>query len=267
MSSMTYISLAEPSASKQGFRHVFKAEATKLRTLRSTTWTLVVTILGAVTATALIANHQANRGNRNFGGFDPTNMSMSGMVIATLAIGVLGVLAASGEYGAGTIRSSLSATSMRSRLFASKVAIVGLLSLIVGEVLSFGLFFLGQGILTGSGAPTAALNQAGVLRAVTFSGLFLALLTLLALGLGLIIRHTAGAMGAYVGVTLLATLLFQPLGESVTRLVPMNMYANSITAVVPNPGELAAPIALLVMALYTIGVLAVAKVMLSRRDA
>ncbi|HEY1827179.1 MAG TPA: ABC transporter permease [Acidimicrobiales bacterium] len=267
---MTATSISLTTAGRapaQSFRHSFRAEATKLRSLRSTTWTLVITIVGALTATGLIANHNATRNNRNFMGFDPTNMALGGIFLATLAFGVMGVLAASGEYGSGTIRSSLSATPLRSRFFASKVAVVGLLSLVVGEVLSFSLFYLGQGILAGGHAPTAALSQPGVARAVLLSGVFLALMTLLALGLGLIIRHSAGAIGAYVGVTLLAQILLQPLGQGVTKFIPVNMLANSVAAVMPESNELVAPVALGVMALYAFGTLALAKVLLDRRDA
>ncbi len=112
---------------------------------------------------------------------------------------MLGVLAISGEYGSGTIRSSLSAMPRRGVLLTAKVLVVGLGTLIVGEALSFVSFFEGQAVLSG-GAPTATLGQPGVLRAVALSGAFLSLYALLGLGLGTIIRHTAGAIAVFTGV-------------------------------------------------------------------
>ena len=120
---------------------------------------------------------------------------------------MFGVLAATGEYGTGTIRSSLAATPRRPLFLVGKVVVVGAIALAVGEVLTFASFWIGQAVLSGGGVPSATLGQPGVLRAVVLSGAFLALLGLLGLGLGVIIRHTAGAMAAYVGITFLIPLL------------------------------------------------------------
>ncbi len=266
MTSLTY-TLNTGTPSRQRFGHAFRSEVTKLRSLRSTTWVLLATTVGALVVTGLTANHAATRNNRNFSGFDPTNMSLTGLFIASLTIGVLGVLAISGEYGSGTIRSSLSATPRRTTFAVSKVAVVGLLSLLVGEALTFVCFFLGQGILSGSGAPTASLGQPGVLRALLMSGAYLALLALFALGIGLIVRHTAGALATFVGFLFLLPLLLNSLSQSVQKFAPENIFANSVAAVVPNSGEFTAPVGFLVMAAYTVVALGIGLALLNRRDA
>jgi ABC-type transport system involved in multi-copper enzyme maturation permease subunit len=266
MTNLTY-SVTTGVPTRQRFGNVIRSEVTKLRTLRSTTWVLLITTVGALLITSLSANHAATRSNRNFDGFDPTNMSLTGLFLASLTIGVLGVLAISGEYGSGTIRSSLSATPRRGIFAVSKVAVVGLLSLLVGEALTFACFFLGQGILTGSGAPTASLGQPGVLQALLLSGAYLALLALFALGIGLIVRHTAGAIATFVGFTLLLPLLLQTLGNSVQRFAPENIFANSVAAVVPNSGEFTAWTGFLLMTAYAIVSLTIGLVLLARRDA
>ena len=102
-------------------------------------------------------------------------------------------------------------------LVTAKVAVVGLFTLLVGEVLSFVSFFEGQAVLSG-GAPTASLSQPGVLRAVALSGAFLALFALLGLGIGLVVRHTAGAVGVFAGVTFLVPILLNSISHSVARL-------------------------------------------------
>jgi ABC-type transport system involved in multi-copper enzyme maturation permease subunit len=268
MTSLTYSLSAKPEPTRQGLGNLVRAEVTKLRSVRSTSWALLVTVVGALLVTGLSADHVATRHNRDFGGFDPTNMALVGLALASLSLGVLGVLAISGEYGSGTMRSSLSAVPRRLNLMVSKVLVVGLLSLIVGEVLAFGSFFLGMGIISGSGAPTAHLGQPGVLRAVIMSGAFLALLALFALGLGFIIRHSAGAIAAFVGCTLLLPILLQGISEHLARFAPENIFANSVATVLPQGGDqLSAVTGFVLMAIYTVVVLIAGAVLFVRRDA
>ena len=150
---------------RAGLSQTMRAEWTKLVSLRSTRWTLLVTAVGTFLVTWLATRSELHHSARWYRGFDPTNQSLSGLAIGSLALGVLGVLAISGEYGSGTIRSSMSAMPRRGVLLTAKVVVVGLGTLVIGEVLSFISFFEGQAVLSG-GAPTATLAQPGVLRAV-----------------------------------------------------------------------------------------------------
>ena len=145
---------------RAGLRQTMRAEWTKLVSLRSTRWTLLITAVGTLLVTFL-ATHGALHHSRGwYQGFDPTNQSLAGLAIGSLALGVLGVLAISGEYGSGTIRSSLAAMPRRGVLLTAKVVVVGLGTLVIGEALSFILFFEGQAVLSG-GAPTASPRPAG----------------------------------------------------------------------------------------------------------
>jgi ABC-2 type transport system permease protein len=200
-------------------------------------------------------------------GFDPTNHSLTGLVLATLSIGVLGTMVATGEYATGTIRSTLAAAPRRPLLLVAKAAVVGALALVVSEVISFGCFFLGQAILGTKQAPTAALGQHGVLGAVAGSGLFLAILALLGLGIGVVVRHTAGAIATYVGVTFLVPIVLSQLPSQPSRFTPIPMLANGVSAVVPVPGQVSAATGLFLMAIYSGAVLLLAAVMIVRRDA
>jgi len=266
---MTSLTLFTAPPGRQRLSHVIRGEVTKLRSVRSTAWTIAVTVVGALLVTSLAANHIAGRPKMSFGGggFDSTNMTLTGLFVASLAIGVLGVLAISGEYGSGTIRSTLSATPRRSSFFAAKALVVGLLALVLGELLSFGCFFLGQGIIAGSAAPTASIGHFEVLRAVALSGAYLALLALFALGIGLMIRHTAGAIATYVGCTLLLTIVLQPLGQNVVKFAPENIFANSVSATVSQGNQLSATTGFVMMALYAAVTLALGALLLARRDA
>jgi ABC-2 type transport system permease protein len=252
-----------------GFRRAVRAEWTKLVTLRSTKWTLAVAAAGALLVTYLSVHGALHQPRGWYQGFDPTNQALAGLAVGILAFGVLGALAVTGEYGTGTIRSSLAALPRRDTLLAAKVTVVGLLTLVVSEIVSFGTFLFGQAVLSSGGAPTAALDQPGVLRAVALSGATLALFALLGLGLGTIVRHTAGGVAAFAAVTLLPPLLFSKISEHLTRFGPANMFANSIATVVP-PGHdnyFSPTTSFLLLGAYVLAALCMGAVVLIRRDA
>jgi hypothetical protein len=116
---------------------------------------------------------------------------------------------------------------------------------------------------------TASLGDPGVLRALVRTGAYLALLGLLGLGLGVIIRHTAGAIAAFVGVIFLVPALLQPLSAhgNPARFAPEEILSNSVAAVLPQSHQLSPTVGFLFMIGYCVAVLAVAVVLLNRRDA
>jgi ABC-type transport system involved in multi-copper enzyme maturation permease subunit len=244
-----------------------RAEWTKLVSLRSTRWTLLVTAAGALLVSFLAAHSALHHPAGWYQGFDPTNQSLAGLAVGSLAIGVLGVLAMSGEYGTGTIRSSLSAMPRRGVVLTAKVVVVGLCTLVIGEALAFIVFFEGQAVLAGGGAPTATLGQPGVLRAVALSGAFLALFALLGLGLGTVIRHTAGAIAVFAGLTLLAPILLHSISESISRYAPELIFANTVAAAVRQDNSLSVTIGVVVMLSYCVATLGLGALLLHRRDA
>ena len=261
-------SLAAPlQRSAAGLRQAVAAEWTKLISLRSTRWVLLATVAGTLLVCAYAAHSATGHPARWYHGFDPTNQSLAGLALGSLVIGVLGILVVTGEYGTGTIRSSLAAVPRRPVLLTAKVIVVGLLALVAGEVLSFGSYFLGSAVLSGGGAPTATLGQAGVLRAVVESGAYLALVALFGLGIGTIVRHTAGAIATFVGVTLLLPILLQHGNGSPGRFTPEVIYANSVASVVHQPGFFSATVGFLLMTAYTVAVIWLGAVLLQRRDA
>jgi ABC-2 type transport system permease protein len=251
---------------RAGLPQAMRAEWTKLVSLRSTRWTLLVTALGTLLVTFLSTHGALHHSRSWYQGFDPTNESMAGLALASLALGVLGVLVISGEYGTGTIRSSLAAMPRRGVLLTAKIVVVGFCTLIVGEVLSFAAFFEGQAVLSG-GAPTASLGQPGVARVVVLSGAFLALFALLGLGLGTLLRHTAGAIAVFAGFTMLAPVLLHSISESTARYAPELIFANSVAAVVPQANSFSATIGFVIMLAYCAAALGLGAAVLVRRDA
>jgi ABC-2 type transport system permease protein len=256
-----------PSTSRYGFKQVVRSELIKITTLRSMLITLVIALVGSLGVTVLGTFNQGGRPPGGYQGFDPTNQSMVGLALATLAFGVLGAMAATGEYATGTIRSTLSAAPRRPILLAAKITTVGLLALLAGEVITFSCFGLGQAILAGAGTPTANLSQHGVLPAIILSGAFVALMALMALGLGVIVRHTAGAITTYVGITFLLPFLLARFASTESRYTPVIMLANSVSAVYRQNNAVNPSAAMILMTIYAAVVLTVAAVLIVRRDA
>ena len=268
----TAVTLQAPPGSgtgsgRAGLRQAMLAEWAKFTSLRSTRWILVVTLAATLLVTSL-STHGAIHHNRQwYQGFDPTNTALSGLAVGSLVIGVLGVLAMTGEYSSGTIRSSLAATPRRDVFFLAKVVDFALVALVIGMVLSFASFFVGQAVLSGGGAPSATLSDPGVLRVLVESGAFLGLLALFGLGIGAIIRHSAGAIGAFVGCTLLSSILLQHVAGNPGRFTPEMIFGNSVASVVRVPGALNSTTGFAYMALYTVVALVLGGLLLSTRDA
>ena len=155
------------------------------------------------------------------------------MLFAQLAIGVLGVLIVSAEYSTGTIRATFAAVPRRPMVLVAKVALFAVVAFVVGEIVSFVAFLLGQHILSGK-TPTASLSDPTVLRAVISAGLYLTALGLLALGLATIIRHTAAAISAFVGLLfilpIIADVLPSSFSNDVDRFLPADIGTVMMTA-------------------------------------
>ncbi len=212
------------------FSGLLASEWTKLRTVRSTMWTLLATAVAGIGIGAIATAATAARWSRMSPlrrlSFDPTRVSLTGLLLAQLAIGILGILVVSAEYSTGTIRATFSVAPRRSAVLVAKAIVFGAVALVSGEVVSFVAFFSGQAILSGK-APHATLSQPDVLRAVVGGGLYLAVLGLLALGIAAIVRHSAGAIGTFVGILLILPLIVAALpssiGNQIGRYLPANI--------------------------------------------
>jgi ABC-2 type transport system permease protein len=181
------------------FSDAVRCEWTKIRTLRSTFFTLAATVAFVVGLGALISYEAAAHYSPQNGAWDPTTISLAGLVIGQLTIAVLGVLAITGEYSTGMVRTSLAAVPRRGRLLAAKAAVFGAVAVVTGELVSWVAFFVGQILISGH-QPTASLGQPDVARAVTGGGLYIALIGLMAVATGTILRHTAAAITTVIAV-------------------------------------------------------------------
>ncbi len=249
-----------------------RCEWTKVRTVRSTYWTLVIAAvlgigLGALLS-AVAANHYATDAGIRIG-WNPTDHSLRSLLIAQLAFAILGVMVVSGEYSTGLIRTSLAAVPKRTRMMGSKALVLTAVALVAGEVISFVTFFVGQALLYGK-APSATIGDHNVLRAVVGAGLYLTLLALLGVALGVLLRHAAAAIGSVVAILLVLPAIAQALPTSwsqpVEKFWPTNA-GTQVAVVIRDSHTLPAWAGFGVFALFVAVVLAVAFVLLERRDA
>ena len=116
------------------FPRVVRSEWLKFRSVRSSWLTLAITMvlvvgLGALFCAARAAHWPPRDPGEQFT-FDPTRISLAGVFLAQLAMGVLGVLVVTGEYSSGTIRATFTAVPRRLPVYIAKPLVFGVLSLI-----------------------------------------------------------------------------------------------------------------------------------------
>ena len=209
---MTAVTPAAPMATaadatrRVGFSHLLATEWTKIRSVRSTVWTLVIFAVVSLGLTGLftwltIRSLNSSRERSAAIVTDPVNFILgTGLGLGQLAICVLGVLVITSEYSSGTIRASLLAVPKRIPMLIAKGVVFSVLVFVIGEAVAFGSFYIGAAIVH-SHFPVS-LSQPGVTRAVVGSGLYLTVLGLFALAIGSLIRHTAGAVTTVIGLVL-----------------------------------------------------------------
>ncbi|WP_374774067.1 ABC transporter permease [Streptomyces sp. NBC_01310] len=269
-------SAAATEANKPSFGRLMLSEWTKIRSVRSTVWSLAILIVVTLIFTALfmqmgVANwDKSDPGQQAEMRLDPTGTILgSGILLSQLAVCVLGVMVIASEYSTGMIRASLLAVPKRVPVLLAKAAVFGLLVLAVGELTAFGSFFIGAPIL-GDKAPVA-IGDPGVFQAVAGTGLYLSLVGLFALAVGAIIRHTAASITGVIGFVLvltpMAALLPGKVGTYVYAYLPTQA-GFMITQQQTRVGDVLGPWqGIGVLALWTAALLAVAAVLLRRRDA
>lgn len=257
-----------------GIGGILSSEWTKLVTVRSTVWTLVLTAVAGVGIGAIVTSAQASRfATKSLAAraaFDPTKSSLSGLLFAQLAIGVLGVLIVSAEYSTGTIRATFAAVPRRPLVLGAKVALFGAVTFVIGEAVSFVAFEIGQHLLAGK-TPTASLSDPTVLRAVISGGLYLVALGFLALGLATIIRHTAAAISTFVGVLfilpIIADVLPSSFASDIDRFLPADIGTVMLSANYHGTDPFGPWVSFALLCGYAIALLLAGGILLVRKDA
>lgn len=259
---------------KVTFPRVLRSEWTKLVSLRST-WILlgVVAVLMATVAGLIGWRASLDPATENTATLAVARAFLS-VDLASLIVGVFGILLMTGEYSSGAIRSTLAAVPRRLPVLAAKALALAGLTLPVMMVASTASLLVSQAFA--DAGQRVGLGDDGVLRATAGAALAPVLLGLLGLGIGAMVRHTAAAITVYVGVllvipALLPALLSSRLEADVMRLVPVAA-GQSLYAIGKSDGggglQLLSPgPAALVMAAWIVAILVGGALILRRRDA
>lgn len=289
--------VARTRSGRAGVRQAVLSEWTKLRSVRSTWIALVVVLVAGIGLSALVTNIEAGRwsmlGPADRAQFDPVRFSQTGEFISQFVVGVLGALIVTSEYASGSIRTTVATLPRRTTVVAGKGIVIALVIFVVTEITAFVSFFVGQLVLTAHGGralpagssiltqirssaiPVVGITDSGALRAVFLCGVYLTMLTLMALGIGFILRHTAGAISLYVGLLLVLPLIVQilpsSLSDPIERYLPSNLGLAMIVVTTRKTdfaGVLLSPwAATATLVLYTTAFVAVGAWVLVRRDA
>jgi len=230
-----------PEASgKAGFGGALRSEWTKIRSVKSTIWTLAAAIVISVGISTLgnwgQAGHTSDTAAQ-LAARDLTFRSMFGIVLGQLVMVVFGSLAVTSEYATGMIRTSLAAQPRRLNVYFAKLVIVTVVAFVVGEIISFASFLIGTHFWVAKGV-SLSLSSHGALQAVIGGGLYLDGAALLAFGIGAALRHTAATITVGVALLFVATIIvsFMPTSwqQDINKYLPYNagsqVYATQHTA-------------------------------------
>ncbi|MBF9135025.1 ABC transporter permease subunit [Plantactinospora sp. S1510] len=198
---------------------VLLAELTKIRTVRSTIWTLLPTFVVSVGLSLLVGFSFARSSEQQRGGDLPLFAAFFGLTLGQLALVVFGVLVLGSEYSSGTIRATLVAVPQRGLVYLGKVLATGLLALAVAVPTVLVSFFTAQAAL---GRYGVSLGSAGAPAAVVGACLHLTLLCLFALGVTAMLRGSVRSLAVLLPVFFLGA---QGLGNipkvrTVTQFLP-----------------------------------------------
>jgi len=195
---------------------------------------------------------------------------LNGLFLAQLAIGVLAVLVISSEYATGQIRATLGATPQRLTVLASKVLVFMAVTFVIGLVACFAAFGIGQSIFTAKHAGVS-LSDPTVARAVIGGALYLSVLGAFSIGLATILRRTAGAIAALVGILLILPILTEflpsPWNDNIRKFLPSEAGRGIFHVLSDRSGDLAPWTGFGLFFAYSVIMLVAGAILLNRRDA
>jgi len=209
---------------------VLLSEFTKFRSLRSTMWTLLAAVvlmigIGALFSAVTASQYHTFRA-ADQAAFNPVTTSLTGVIFAVVAFGVLGALLTGGEYSTGMIRSSLTAVPRRLPVLWGKIAVFAGCIFLVSLVASFISFGLGQALLN-SHHLGVSITAHDALRSVIGAALYLTVAGLIGLALGVLLRNTAAGITIFAAVFFVIPLLTGMLPASVSNHLTQYLPSNA----------------------------------------
>jgi ABC-2 type transport system permease protein len=255
------------------FAGVLRSEWTKLWSLRSTRWSLLVAFISQAGLGILVALVTMSRwdqlGANQRAHFNPIDRSLAGYHIAQLAIGVLGVLIISGEYSTGQIRSSFMAVPKRLPVLWAKLLVFAGVTFVLILISSLIGFFVAQGIFT-QHHVNVGIGHAPALRAIFGNALYMTATGILCTALGTIVRATAGGISSFVALLFVLPGIVEILPTSLVNSVNPYLPSNAgvtVAQAVSDSGSLSPWGGFALFCGYTAVAVALGVYLLRRRDA
>lgn len=242
------------------------SEWTKLRSVRSTVWSLLVAVVFTVGLSALVPAVRMHHLRPGEHIDNPLELTLAGVQMAQLAIGVLGVLVISGEYATGMIRATMAAAPRRLPVLGAKATVYGATVLALMLPAAFIAFFIGHAILQPH-HQAIAFGAHGVVRALVGAGLYLTAIGLFGLALGAIVRNTAGGIALFAGIMFVLPPLMNVLPTSWNNAASPYLPLQAGERVLQLQGGTLSPWeGFAVLCGYVVAAFAIAAVLLKRRD-
>lgn len=242
------------------------SEWTKLRSVRSTLWSLLVAVVFTVGLSILVPAVRIHHLRPGEHIDNPLELTLAGIQMAQLAVGVLGVLVISGEYATGMIRATMAAAPRRLPVLAAKAIVYGLTVFVLMLPAAFAAFFIGHAILQPHHQAVAFASH-GVVRALVGAALYLTVVGLFGLALGAIVRNTAGGIALFAGIMFVLPPLMNVLPTSWNNAASPYLPLQAGERVLQLQGGTLSPWqGFAVLCGYAVAAFAIAAVLLRRRD-
>ena len=252
---------------------VAASEWTKLHSLRSTRWSLAIAVLLTIALpvifSAVTSSHWGSMSPHERADRHPLDIALAGVNASQLAIAVLGVLVITGEYSTGMIRASFTAVPKRLPVLWAKTGVFAVVAFVLALPSVLIAFFASQAILSRHHILQISFSHPGVTRSVIGGAVYLMLVGIFALGIGSIVRNTAGGIATFAGIFFVIPplLLILPASwhDAVSKYLPseagrqMFSLTHDANSLAPGPGAL-------LFVGYCALSLVIAAVLLVRRD-
>jgi ABC-2 type transport system permease protein len=249
------------------------SEWTKLHSLRSTRWSLgagvLLTIALPVVFSAVTSSHWGSMSPHERADRHPLDIALAGVNVSQLAIAVLGVLVITGEYSTGMIRASFTAVPKRLPVLWAKTAVFAIVAFLLMLPSVVIAFFASQAILSRHHILEISFSHSGVARSVIGGAVYLMLVGIFALGIGAIVRNTAGGIATFAGIFFVIPplMLIVPArwNHAVSKYLPSEA-GRQMFSLTHDTNSLASGPGALLFTGYCALALAIAAVLLVRRD-
>ena len=249
------------------------SEWTKLRSLRSTRWSLFAAVLLTIGFPVLFAfvtsSHWGSMSPSERADRHPLDIALAGVNVSQLAVAVLGVLVITGEYSTGMIRASFSAVPKRLPVLWAKAFVFGVVTLVLMVPSVLAAFYASQAILSRHHILQTSMSHPGVARSVVGGAVYVVLVGVFALGLGAIVRNTAGGIATFAGIFFVIPPLMNVLPASwntaISKYLPSEA-GRQLFSLTHDSSSLSPLWGGLLFAAYCAVVIALAAVLLLRRD-